>query len=348
MHFELGCKETCDGGKDCAQDNADKQRQNNACNDRQPGKIKHMAKNRTGVDSLVHNDGSGSHAHTNHTANGQVRAGQQDQPGNAQSQEHARRSLLQNVQNIVDGKQRHFLAELGNQAQYNKDDNDCNVQTVAQQKVTAIKCVLVVFPLLRQRLANRKLGQAQHIDQVIFVIKRSMPAVLDCLAVLIQLHFGVEQAVLVNILFVLDFLLIAQLGKRRLVFLFQLFYSCLIFLLGLYLFLLAAGHHRLVIVAVIMGFQIGFGISDQLVDLALVFFFNCLGRCQFSLQFGLTFRFFLRGIDAVALQVIQLILDIDSFFSTVSTKFIDLRLDFPNIFIDWLAKLGFLLRRKNF
>ena len=123
-------------------------------------------------------------------------------------------------------------------------------------------------------------------------------------------------------LFVLDFLLIAQLGKRRLVFLFQLFYSCLIFLLGLYLFLLAAGHHRLVIVAVIMGFQIGFGISDQLVDLALVFFFNCLGRCQFSLQFGLTFRFFLRGIDAVALQVIQLILDIDSFFSTVSTKFI--------------------------
>ena len=126
------------------------------------------------------------------------------------------------------------------------------------------------------------------------------------------------------------------------------FLCCLIFLLGLYLFLLAAGHHRLVIVAVIMGFQIGFGISDQLVDLALVFFFNCLGRCQFSLQFGLTFRFFLRGIDAVALQVIQLILDIDSFFSTVSTKFIDLRLDFPNIFIDWLAKLGFLLRRKNF
>ena len=165
-----------------------------------------------------------------------------------------------------------FFAELGNQAQYNKDDNDCNVQTVAQQKVTAIKCVLVVFPLLRQRLANRKLGQAQHIDQVIFVIKRSMPAVLDCLAVLIQLHFGIEQAVLVDILFVLDFLLIAQLGKRRLVFLFQLFYSCLIFLLGLYLFLLAAGHHRLVIVAVIMGFQIGFGISDQLVDLALVFF----------------------------------------------------------------------------
>lgn len=62
-----------------------------------------------------------------------------------------------------------------------------------------------------------------------------MPAVLDCLAVLIQLHFGVEQAVLVDILFVLDFLLIAQLGKCRLVFLFQLFYSCLIFLLGLYL-----------------------------------------------------------------------------------------------------------------
>ena len=39
---------------------------------------------------------------------------------------------------------------------------------------------------------SRKLGQAQHIDQVIFVIKRSMPAVLDCLAVLIQLHFGIE------------------------------------------------------------------------------------------------------------------------------------------------------------
>lgn len=99
-----------------------------------PGKIKHMAKNRTGVDSLVHNDGSGSHAHTNHTANGQARVYQQDQPGNAQPGNMRGEACCQNVQNIVDGKQRHFLAELGNQAQYNKDDNDCNVQTVAQQK----------------------------------------------------------------------------------------------------------------------------------------------------------------------------------------------------------------------
>ena len=91
------------------------------------------------------------------------------------------------------------------------------------KKVTAIKCVLVVFPLLRQRLANRKLGQAQHIDQVIFVIKRGMPAVLDCLAAPYPTVIWRQTVGSCGHTFRPDFLLIAQLGKRRLVF---HFFSC--------------------------------------------------------------------------------------------------------------------------
>ena len=49
--------------------------------------------------------GGGGHAHADHTADGQVRAGEQDQPGDAQRQEHARRSLLQDVEDVVDGQQ---------------------------------------------------------------------------------------------------------------------------------------------------------------------------------------------------------------------------------------------------
>src|SRR5699024_8599597 len=113
VHLEFGREETGNGGKNRAQYNTDDQCQEHTGQDRQAGEIKHMAEHRAGVDTLMHDDGGGGHAHTDHTANGQVRTGQQDQAGDAQCQEHTRRRLLQDVQDVVHREQLHVLDDGG-------------------------------------------------------------------------------------------------------------------------------------------------------------------------------------------------------------------------------------------
>ena len=142
MHLELGGEEAGDGGEDGAQHNADNQSDQHADDHGQGREIEGDAEHRAGVDALVHDDGGGGHAHADHTADGQVSAGQKDQTGNTQCQEHTGRSLLQDVQNIVDGQQRHVLDDGGDDAQRDEDDDDGDVQTVSQQESRVLKVYL--------------------------------------------------------------------------------------------------------------------------------------------------------------------------------------------------------------
>lgn len=186
--------------------------QKNAGHHRQAGKVKDMTKYRAGVDALVHDDGGGRHAHTNHTADGQVGAGQQDQAGHAESQEHSGRGLLKDVQHVVHRQQLSVLDDGGDDTKGDEDDNDGKIQAVFQEEVPLIESVLIVLPLLGHGLAEGELGHAEHVDQVILVIERSVLPILDLLEVLGQGHLGVEETVFVNVLLVLDFVLVSELG----------------------------------------------------------------------------------------------------------------------------------------
>ena len=75
-----------------------------------------------------------------------------------------------------------------------------------QEEVPAVEGVLIVLPLLGHGLAEGELGHAQHVDQVVLVIKGGVLPVLDLLEVLGQGHLGVEQTVFVDVLLVLDLL----------------------------------------------------------------------------------------------------------------------------------------------
>ena len=110
------------------------QSQKNAGHHRQAGKVKDMTKYRAGVDALVHDDGGGRHAHTNHTADGQVGAGQQDQAGHAESQEHSGRGLLKDVQHVVHRQQLSVLDDGGDDTKGDEDDNDGKIQAAFFRK----------------------------------------------------------------------------------------------------------------------------------------------------------------------------------------------------------------------
>ena len=61
---------------------------------------------------------------------------------------------------------------------------------------------------------------------MILVLKGRMLTVLDLLQVLSQLHLGVEETVLVNVLLVLDLVLVGELGQSGLVLLVQSATAC--------------------------------------------------------------------------------------------------------------------------
>ena len=174
-----------------------------------------------------------------------------------------------------------------------------------------------------------------------------MLTVLDFLQVFVALHFGIKQAVFVDVFLILDLVLIAQLCKRRLMLFVQLFHRSLVFLLGDNFFLLAAFYDTLIILAVVVRFQVVFRISNQFVDLRFVFGLHRFGLFQTVIQLALAGGLFLRRIDAVTFQVIQVALDADNFIRTIHAQLIDLRLDFADVIIDRLAELQFLLRSKN-
>src|SRR5699024_10610818 len=210
VHFKLGRKESGDGGKHGAQNDTHHQGQKDPHQHRHGAEVEDVPEDAAGVGSLVHHDGGGGHAHAHHTADGQVGTGQQDQAGHAQSQEHSGGRLLEDVQDVVHRQQLGAaLEDGGGNTKADEDDNDGDIQAVLQQEVTAVEGVLVVLPALGHRLSKGELGHAQHVDQVVLVIKGGMLAVLDLLEVLVQVHLRVKQAVLIDVLLVLDLLLVA-------------------------------------------------------------------------------------------------------------------------------------------
>ena len=100
-----------------------------------------------------------------------------------------------------------------------------------QQEVAAVEGVLVVLPALRHRFTKGEFGHAQHVDEMILVLKGGMLAILYLLQVLRPLHLGIEKTVFMNVLFVLDFVRVAELGNRALMLLIQLGNRRAVFLL---------------------------------------------------------------------------------------------------------------------
>ena len=106
MHLELGGEETCDRCKDRTKDNTHYKCKDHSSYNRHSCKIKDMSENTACVDSLMHDDRCRRHTHTNHTADGKVGTCKKDQARNTKCQEHSRRSLLKDVQDVVICKQR--------------------------------------------------------------------------------------------------------------------------------------------------------------------------------------------------------------------------------------------------
>ena len=96
----------------------------------QAGKVENLTEDRAGVDALVHDDGRRDHAHTCHTTDREVGTGQENQACDAEREEHTRRRLLQNVQNIVVGKELRVLHNRGHNAERDENHHNDNVETV--------------------------------------------------------------------------------------------------------------------------------------------------------------------------------------------------------------------------
>ena len=104
MHLKSGGKAACDGSEKGTEYDTHNQSKENLYRSGEAGKIKNMAEDRTGIDTLMHDNGGGGHTHTDHSADGKVGTSQQDQAGNAESKEHSRGSLLEDIQNVVVSK----------------------------------------------------------------------------------------------------------------------------------------------------------------------------------------------------------------------------------------------------
>ena len=182
---------------------------------------------------------------------------------------------------------------------------------------------------------------------MVLVLKRRVLPILDGLQVLVPLHLGVEQAVFVDVFLVLDLLRVRKLGQGGLMLFFQLLHSGLVFLQGSRLFFLAAGRHVLVILGVVVGFQVTFRVGDQLGDLVLVLGLDGLGLLQLLFQLRLAGGLFLGSVNAVALEVVQAVLEADDLVGAVDPQLIDLGLDLAHVFLDRFAELHLALRSKN-
>lgn len=94
-----------------------------------------------------------------------------------QGKEHSGRSLLENVQNIIIGKQGNMLYKGRNYAQSDKNQDNRDIQAVLQQECPSVKGIFVILPFLRPHLHKSKFRHSQHIDQMIFPDNCRMPSV---------------------------------------------------------------------------------------------------------------------------------------------------------------------------
>ena len=207
MHLKARREEAGNRSKAGCEHNAGKKRKHRSSHIGQGGKVKNLAEDRTGIDTLVHDDGRGDHAHTGHSSDREVGTGQENQTRNAERKEHARRRLLQNVQDIVVGKELGVLHNRRHNAQRNEDHHDDNVETVLQEELALVKGVLIVLDALCLRLSEGEAGHAEQIDHVILLGEGLVSSVLDCLQFLLVVDLCIEELILVDVVLVLQLLL---------------------------------------------------------------------------------------------------------------------------------------------
>ena len=109
---------------------------------------------------------------------------------------------------------------------------------------------------------------------MVLICKGSMPSVFDFLEILLQLHLSVKQPVLVNILFIFNFLMVCKLRKNTLMLFLQFSYTLTVLLLSLNLLQLAALSNRLIILFIEVSLNISLSLSDQLGNLCFMLRLN--------------------------------------------------------------------------
>src|SRR5699024_1541857 len=152
-----------------------------------------------------------------------------------------------------------------------------------------------------------ELGHAQQVDEMVLVVKGGVAPVFDVLLLLEQGHLRVEEAVLVDVLLVLDLLLVGELGHGLLVLAVELLHGLRVPLLGPDVLLRAAGDDSLIVGAVV-SLEVALGLGNELRDLGLVLGFNLLGLFKLLLELGRALLLLFSGIDAVALEVLKAVL----------------------------------------
>ena len=174
-----------------------------------------------------------------------------------------------------------------------------------------------------------------------------MLTVLDLLELRLVAHLGVELAILVDVLLVLDLGLVGETRDRLGVLVGELLEVRLVVGLGLDARSGAGGLDGGVVLGIEVILEVLLTLRDQLGDLILVGSLDLLGL----LDLGLVARDLLvalgLGEHAVVLGVVDQRLQAHDPRGTVRTKRIDLLLDLADIVIDRLEELGLLVDRQD-
>ena len=347
MDLKTGGKEAGDR-RECGRDNAaHHQRQHHAQPEGNGSEVENVAEQGTGVDALVHDHRCEHHACTHHTADGQVGTGQQDQTADAQSQEHARRSRLQNVQDVIHRQQGHALDNRAENAQQDEDKENDDIQTVFQQELTHVEGIAVAFPFLLPLFCGGEFGQTQLIQQVIAVGEGIVLAILDLLQRGAVLELGVKLTVFIDVFLVLDQLRVVQLLQLCFMLLLQRFQLGAV--AGVFLCCLrrTRGNHLVIIIFVIVGIQICRRIADQGLDLGLVGGFNGLGILELCAVLGEDFSLFGLGIVGILLYNRHVGGQGNHLIGAVDTQGVYFLLDGTDVFIDRCQQALLLVNRQD-
>ena len=347
MHLEARGEEASNRGEERAESYAHHKGQHDTRNERHAGEVEDVAKDRTRVNTLVHDDRRCRHAHTHHATNGEVGAGKQDESGNAQRQEHARRGLLEDVQYVLVREKLRALHDGRDGAQEDEDKENDDVEAVLEEELPAVEGVLVVLPLLGLTLRKRELGHTQEVDEVILVAEGRMLAILDLLHLLLKDHLGVEAPVLVDVVLVLDLGAIGETREVRAVLVLERLEVGLVAILGKHALLGTALTHGFEVLLCVVLFEVAFGLRDKAGHLDLVARLDSLCGGKLALVAGNGLLALLLGEDAVALGCVDVTLELNHAVGSVAPQLVDLCLDGGNALVNGAEQGLLLLDRKH-
>ncbi len=171
--------------------------------------------------------------------------------------------------------------------------------------------------------------------------------VLDLLKLSVPHHGGVELAVLVDIVLVLDLLLVRKAREVLLVLLLQLCHPGAVAGEGLFLLRLAGGHNLAVVVAVKVLLQVLLRLGDQAVHLGLVLLLDGLCRFQVLSVLGNELCLLVLRVVLVFLYQGDVVCQLHHHIGAVPAKGIDLLLDRRYMLLNRLTELVFFLLRED-